>query len=156
MNHNPTQIIEFVKSQKTCALSVVLADNQPHAAAMHFSHSFHRLGEESGENLEELHIFFMTQADSIKAKAFEHGNTCKAAIVIGVDEGPHPTMQLEGSLEKITDQNYKDLVREHHFGFYPQSRDYEQPDSVFMVFKPTWWRITDYSEKPPKISSSSD
>lgn len=154
MNHNPTQIIEFVKSQKTCVLAVVLSENQPHAAAMHFSHSFHSLGEDSSENLEDLQIFFMTQAESLKVKSFESGNACKAAVVIGVEEGPTPSMQMEGNLEKIVDQGLRDQVREHHFGFYPQSRDYEKPDSVFMIFKPTWWRFTDYSEKPPKISSS--
>ncbi len=122
----------------------MLPDSTPHAAAVHYSH----IGS-------PLVFYFSTDNTSRKCQGLLNGETVKAAVVIGFSEEEWATMQMEGKVNLVTDNQELLKAQQTHYDKHPNSAKYkDEPETVFLVFTPTWWRYTDYNTDPETLISS--
>lgn len=120
--------IDLIVREKVCVLAVCKADGGCHGAAMHFSHQ-----------TEPLIIYIQTENTSIKCKNLP----TKASVVIGFSEDTMQTLQMDGEINKITGD--LSAIHQVHYAKHPGAEKYKNdPETVFLVFTPTWWRYSDY------------
>lgn len=127
------EIIEYLNTQRVCVVSTVLADNTPHAATVHFSHT-----------TEPFSIIIQTNPNSKKATCLTTDNAVKMSVVIGTSEDPDgndQTFQLLGEAA-ITPNNSAHM--ENYLEKFPEKQN-KWPDDIFIRIQPVWWRFTDWS-----------
>ena len=135
------QILEFIKKERMCALTTILLNGAPHAAALHFSHQ---------EN--PFEFFVQTTNKSKKVSGLLDGETGKASMVIGFSEQEWLTFQMDGNIKVVTDQNELTEIHKTHYAKHPDAEQWkDDPETVFLKFIPTWWRFTDFNTKPETI-----
>lgn len=140
---NPVAL-EFLAKHNVSALTILLPDGTPHAAAVHFSHKS-----------EPFTLFFSTHNTSRKATGLLNGESQKAAVVVGLSEEEWITFQAEGTISVITDSQQLAEAKTTHYAKNPGSKKFEgDPKAVFLCFTPTWWRYTDFNTKPMTVISS--
>lgn len=128
-------------SQTISSLTTLLPDGSPHGASLHYSYT---------EN--PLEIYFSTDRASKKCEALINGNSSKASFVIGFIDNEN-TLQMDGFVEMISDKIKVKEIEDVHYKRNANSAEWKDDhNTVFLIFKPTWWRYTDYS--PYNISSS--
>lgn len=139
----PPKALALIKKQNVCSLSTTLVDGSPHAAVLHYS-----FGNSP------LEIYFSTDKTSKKCKVLVNKKSVKGSFVIGfVDD--EPTLQMDGDIEMITDKSKSDEISVMHYQKNPGSAEFkDDPNTIFLVFRPTWWRYTEY--KPEYLILSSD
>ncbi len=138
------KVLDFLNKERVSVLSVLLPDGTPHAAAMHYSFTD-----------EPLRFYFQTTNTSLKAKGVLHGETIKAAIVVGTSEVDWLTLQVRGSLRMVTDAATLERVYEVHYAKQPQAEQYKKdPETIFLELTPTWWRFADFNTEPETITES--
>lgn len=134
------QGLDYLRQQRVCVLTTLLADEMPHAAALHYSH------------LESpLELFFGTTRGSRKMSGLtEHPS--KAAVVIGFDEREMVTLQMEGQVRIVSDKVLLKKFQGAHFVKHPEAAQYQhESETVYLAFTPTWWRYTDFKTDPITI-----
>ncbi len=136
---NP-KIIEYIRKERICVLSVVQADGTSHSATVHFSHE---------EN--PLSLFIQTSNTSEKAKPFLKGETSKASMVIGFSEQEWLTLQMKGDMKIITDPEALEKAFKTHYKKHPEAEKRKGPDTVILQFTPTWLRYTDFTTRPKTV-----
>lgn len=141
-----TKILTYLQSQRVGVLAVETADGSPHAATVHFAH------QET-----PLLLYFETSTTSKKGEAILHQGSTRASFVIGSDENNMKTLQLDGEVRVITDQE-KDNFDKIYFGKFPHKAEKAyDAEQLCLVFKPTWWRFTDWTTpKGKEITLSTD
>lgn len=138
MNNN---IHTFLTNHMICVLTTLLPDNSPHAAALHFSHAEH-----------PFELYFSTENTSKKCQGLLKGETVKGSAVVGFSEEEWITLQMDGEVTAVLDNTRLEKIHEVHYAKHPSSAKYKDaPETIFLVFKPTWWRYTDYNTKPVTI-----
>lgn len=138
------EVLTFLSQNRICTLAIALPDGTPHAAVLHYSH------QDS-----PLEIYFSTDRTSRKYQALITNKLAKASVVIGHSEQEWITLQLDGTLISITDPLILQTIQGIHYQKLPDAEKYkEDPSTVFLAFKPTWWRYTDYNQNPPHILAS--
>lgn len=138
------KIVDFLTKHRVGSLTVLLPDGQPHAAALHYSH------KEA-----PLSVYFSTENTSRKAQGLLKGEATKAAVVIGFSEEEWITLQMDGEVEAILDNNELVGAQALHYAKHPSSAKYkDDPATIFLKFTPRWWRYTDYNTDPATILSS--
>lgn len=139
-----SKILVFLEKHRIGSLTVLLKNSSPHAAAVHFSHKS-----------EPLQLFISTTKESKKCEALLDGSLVKASVVIGFSEEEWKTLQLDGEIKAIFDREELRQAKEIHYKKHPKAEQYENdPETIFLVFTPKWWRFSDYNTAPPTISSS--
>ena len=136
--HEP--ILNFVRTERIAVIAVEMLDGSPHGATVHFAHT---------EN--PLAFIFETSRTYRKAEPMlAHGKT-RASLVIGFVEGAgQKTLQMDGVARALSADEKK--YEETYFAKFPQKAEGEDdPDDLFFVFEPTWWRFTDWSGPTGKI-----
>lgn len=134
--------VKYLAGQRVCALSVLIKDGSPHIAAMHFSHS-----------MEPFEIYIQTENTSKKCEILSESKATKASITIGFSEKDFRTLQMDGTIKLVMK---KGLPRIHkiHYKKNPSAKKWkDDPATVFLVFKPAWWRYTEYEPKFFTLSS---
>jgi general stress protein 26 len=132
------KILNFLDSNRVGVLSVLLKDGSPHGATVHFSHQ-----------INPTKFFFLTDRKYKKCDALLEGNPVRASLVIGFSEEEMKTLQLDGTIRKVSDTEELSNLKEVHFKKIPTAKQYENDhDSVFLEFVPTWWQYTDYNTSP--------
>jgi general stress protein 26 len=135
-------IISHLEKERVCALTTVLPNGAPHSAAVHFSY---KIGE-------ELVIYFSSDVTSKKATALKDTNSTLASVVIGFSETDWKTFQLDGDVKIISNPMELKDIKSIHYKRHPESQKYENdPDTIFIEFRPSWYRYSDLLQKPPKI-----
>ncbi len=135
------KIIEFISTQKISALTTMLTDGMPHAAALHYSH-----------RNDPMELYFSTENTSRKAQALLDGKSSKAAVVIGFSEEKWIALQMEGEVVTIMDKEELSRIHSVHYKKHPGSEKYkDDPATIFLKFTPTWFRYTDYNTAPLTI-----
>lgn len=130
------KIVKFLNQERVCSLSTLLKDGSPHAAAMHYSH------QDS-----PFEIYIQTENSSKKCGALLTGKSIKASIAIGFSEDEFRTLQLDGNIRLLNKSKLVD-VHKIHYKKNPDAKQWkDDPATVFLVFKPTWWRYTEYKPK---------
>ena len=135
---NP-KILNFLKNEKLCVLSVLLEGNQPYGAVMHYSVQ---------EN--PLKLYIQTSKTTTKAKPFLEGGSGKAAVTIGFNDHDWVALQMTGNLNMVS-QDHLEEVSKIHYLQHPGAEVHRRPDTIFLEFVPTGWKYTDFKPTPITI-----
>lgn len=139
----PKEALKFLDSQSVSSLTVLLPDGSPHASSLHYSY-----------NTKPFEIYFSTDKTSKKCQSLVNGNPTRASFVIGFKDNEN-TLQMDGVVEMLQNTNKIKEIENIHYKRNPDSAEWkDDPNTVFLIFKPVWWRYTDYS--PYKIYSSEE
>lgn len=126
--------LDFLGKHRIGSLAVLLKKDSPHASTMHYSHSNN-----------PLEIYFMTENTSKKCEALLDGKSQKASFVTGFSEEEWITLQMDGEVSVVIDKRKLEKIHEVHFEKHPEPKKWkDDPATLFLVFKPTWWRYTEY------------
>lgn len=135
------KIIDFLKNERVCALTVILPNGAPHSAAVHYSHQD-----------APLKIFVQTSNKSTKCSGLLKGEIIAASFVIGFSEQDWLTFQIRGQIKIVSDQNDLNKIYPIHYAKNPNAEKYKNdPETVFLEFEPTWWRYTDFNTDPETV-----
>lgn len=135
------QVIDFLGKERIGVLTTMIHDERPHSAVLHFSFSPDR-------NV----FYFSTDKTSRKATFLGYTHTSNAALVVGFSETEWQTLQLEGVVQIVADEEELAEAKKIHYAMHPNSQKFESdPDTIFLVFKPDWFRYTDFMKKPVEI-----
>jgi general stress protein 26 len=138
------RISTFLSKHQIASLTTLLADGTPHAAAIHFSY-----------RAEPLEFYFLTKDTSRKVEGLQSAARVAASVVVGFSDDELITLQLDGEVERVIDAERIAELQQIHFEKNPDTARYkENPAYIFLVFKPRWWRFTDYNTRPATILSS--
>ena len=128
------EILDYIKTQRICVLSVETLDGSPHAATVHFAHAE-----------DPLAFFFETDRGYRKSEP-----------LFGCDESNMRTLQLDGIVRLLKDEEKK-LFEDVYLGKFPsKNKKALDPSAVFFVFIPTWWRFTDWTGPNGKTITTSN
>ena len=138
-------MLDYLETQRVCALAVEMLDGSPHVATVHFAH-----------NAEPFTFMFETSREYRKSERVLAKGVTRASITVGFTEGDKArTAQLDGELRLIDDTNSHllDLYLEK----FPEKRVKKvEPTTIFLYFTPTWWRYTDWGRPEGKTILTSD
>jgi len=139
------EILDYIKSQRVGVLAVEMLDGSPHGSTVHFAHI---------EN--PLQFFFETSKLYRKAEPLFGREISRATFVIGSDESNMKTLQMDGEMRLIKDDERK-LIDVIYLGKFPEKKE-KSGDSkvIFFTFIPTWWRFTDWTTPQGKMILTSD
>lgn len=138
------RILEFLSSQRVGVLALVLPDGTVHGATLHYAHTD-----------EPLACYFLTEAATRKAQAFESNLSVKASFVIGTDETTMKTLQMDGVVEKLSTSEYELFDAVYLGKFASKSEKAKSPTGLRLKFTPLWWRYTDFKSLQGKLILSS-
>ena len=134
--------IELLGKERICVISVVMTDEAPHAAIVHYSHAS-----------EPVRIFIQTYP-TVKTKAIqEKGGKAKAAVALG-NEGDFIEVQMRGEVRIVIGQRELDEIYKIHYAKYPGAEKHKDAETIFLEFTPTWWRYTDFNTDPEIVVES--
>ena len=138
------KILDLLAKERVSSLTTLLTNGSPHSSAMHFSHS-----------IKPLEVYFSTENTSKKCEALLTGEQVKGSVVVGFSETDFETLQLDGVISTVSDQEELKRIKSGYYPKNPHSQKYENdPGTVFLKFVPTWWRYSDYKTEPLTIISS--
>ncbi len=134
MIKTPDEVLKYVKTQRVGVIAVEMLDGSPHAATVHFAHT---------EN--PFVFYFETYREYRKAEALFGREKARASFVIGSDENNMKTLQLDGIVELLKNDE-KDTFDSVYLGKFPEKKEKSKdPKFVFFKFTPNWWRFTDWT-----------
>lgn len=136
-------ILQFLKNNNISVVSVVRPDNSVHAAALHFSN-----------NADASEFYFATSRESRKAEGLAEQRSAKASVVVGFKEEEMITLQMDGSIRTGTDEEISGAMEIHYTKHAGAARFKDDPNAMFLIFKPDWWRFSKFKEKPPLFIES--
>jgi uncharacterized protein YhbP (UPF0306 family) len=134
------EILDYIKSQRVGVLAVEMLDGSPHAATVHFAHVD-----------DPLVFFFETYSEYRKAEPLLKNGKARASFVIGSDESNMKTLQIDGTVEVLKDEE-RGTFDSVYLGKFPEKKG-KASDGKFLCFKlvPTWWRFTDWIRSEGKL-----
>jgi general stress protein 26 len=141
MNKMPRKIIDFILEQRACVLATSISNENVHASAMLYSC-----------NKNPLELYFFTQKNTKKVGTLLNNKSCNASIVIGTTEELKQTLQLTGSIKLLENDDEISKVKNIHYKKFPQSKSFENQETLFLKFSPNWWRHTNYESRPSVIT----
>lgn len=137
MNQIP---LDLLVKERICVLSVVLSDNSPHGAVVHYS-----------QTTGPLRLFMQT-FPTVKTNAItEKGGIAKASVVVGLSEEEFVTLQMRGDIRIVSDIAELESIYKAHYAKHPKAEQYKDDETIFLEFTPTWWRYTDFNTDPETI-----
>lgn len=137
-------ILHFLETKKIAVLTTLLEDSTPHSATLHYSHTS-----------DPLKLYFSTKNTSRKCQNLLNGQVGKSSLVIGFSEEEWITLQMEGTIQIVTNKNELDKISPLHYSRHPNSAKFkDDPATVFLAFTPNWWRYTDFNTRPSTVISS--
>jgi len=142
----PPEVLEYLRGERVGVLAVQMPDNSPHAATVHFAHT------------ESPFVFyFETNRSYRKAEPILTQPVTRASFVVGTDEKQMKTLQLDGEIRLITDEQ---IITDVYLAKFPNrtaKRAADPDNTIFFSFTPTWWRFTDWNQpKEKRILSSTN
>ena len=85
------------------------------------------------------------------AKVLEKKTTL-ASVVIGFSEEEWISLQMDGQLRVASLEDEIGTIKTIHYAKIASSKEFEnEPGTMFLVFKPLWWRYTDFNTEPPTV-----
>ncbi len=139
----PEEVLEYLKTQKIGVLAVEMMDGSPHAATVHFAHTE-----------DPLVFYFETYREYRKAEALLGREKTRASFVVGCDEVTTRTLQLDGVVQVIKEED-KEYFDSIYLDKFPNKKEKSKdPKFVRFKFTPTWWRFTDWRAEGKIILNS--
>ena len=137
-----TKVLDFLNKHRICAMSTLLKDGSPHVCALHYANS------DKGE------VYIMTEKSGKKSEALLSGKPGKASFVTGFSDEEWVTLQMDGEVRAVLDKKELLAIHEIYYKKNPGPEKYKNdPGTLFLAFKPTWYRLTEYKPKFKVISS---
>lgn len=137
------KVLDFLNKHRICALSTLLKDGSPHVCALHYA-----------SHLKTAEVYIMTEKSGKKSEALLNGSVGRASFVTGFSDEEWITLQMDGEVKVITKKEDLKSVHETYFKKNPGPEKYKNdPGTLFLAFKPKWWRYTEYKPKFKVISS---
>ncbi len=134
-------ILNYIKSQRVGVLAVEMMDGSPHAATVHFAHM---------DN--PLTFFFETNREYRKAEPLYGREITRATFVIGSNESDMKTLQLDGEVRLLKNEDEKKMFNEIYLEKFPNKKEKAAAlKFVSFLFIPTWWRFTDWTRPEGKL-----
>lgn len=124
------RINNFLTAERLGVLAVELLDGSPHAATMHFAHI-----------AEPFTILFVTSKSYRKAERILQSGETRASFVVGVSEQSLKTMQIDGIIRSITDEQ---TINSYLQKFPEKKEKIDNPEELLLALTPTWWKFEDY------------
>lgn len=137
------KVIEFLEKERVSVLTTLLEDGSPHSAAMVFVF-----------NKDANEVYFLTDKASKKCALLRNGTFVRASVVLGFSEQDMVTLQMDGEV-KVVAADAVENARALYLAKYPDHKRYDNEASEYLVFKPSWWRYTDFKPVPNYIIASS-
>lgn len=137
------KVIDFLSKHRVCVLSTLLKDGTPHVSALHYVSCN-----------DPVEIYIMTEKSGKKSEALLDGEIGKSSLVTGFSDEEWITLQMDGEVR--IESNKKKLAKIHkiYYSKNPGPEKYKNdPGTIFLVFKPIWWRYTEYKPKFKVITS---
>ncbi len=130
---------ELLNGQMLCVVATNGADGYPNAASVAFSHT------------NDFAFVFATDNGTRKAANLERDG--RAAMTI-TDQVAKRTIQIEGTVTKITNEEFDADHAERHFGKLPFARHFRSnPANSFYILKPSSMKLTDINEVPWQVTN---
>ena len=142
------EALEFLKKERVGVLSVEMMDGSPHGATVHYAHTE-----------DPLIFYFETYRDYRKAEPLFGREKTRASFVVGSDESNMKTLQLDGEVELLKEEELDNFKKLYFYEKFPEKIEkMESGDINFVFFKftPTWWRFTDWTTPKGKMIWSSE
>jgi general stress protein 26 len=136
------EVLKYLQSQRVGVLGLALADGSIHGATLHYASS-----------ASPFVLFFLTGRSSRKATPLLQGQQVQACFVIGTDESDKKTLQMEGTLQMVGDEE-QERFEAIYFGKLPEKKQSYSDSSVGLQFIPRWWRFSDWTLPEPLVVSS--
>lgn len=134
------EILDYLKTQRVGVLAVEMLNGSPHAATVHFAHT------ES-----PLMFFFETHRDYRKSEPLFGKTSTRASLVIGFDESNQKTLQLDGNV-RLLKNDERELFDTVYLTKFPNKKEKSaDPKFVPFIFLPSWWRFTDWTRPEGKV-----
>jgi general stress protein 26 len=139
------EILGYIQSQRVGVLAVEMLDGSPHAATLHFAHT---------EN--PFVFFFKTHQGYRKTEPLLGRQISRASFVVGSDESNMRTLQLDGEVRVVNEEEYQLFDKVFLGKFKDKKGKLADPESVCFIFTPTWWRFTDWTKPTGKSIVTSE
>src|SRR3989304_6372676 len=118
------RVLEFLGKNRVSVLTTLLKDGTPHGAALHYSHK-----------ADPLELYFSTENTRKKCQTLRNGKPGKASVVIGFSEEEWITLQMDGEVTVIQDQEELAKVQSIHYPKHPNSEKFKNdPATIFLKF----------------------
>lgn len=139
---NP-KVKKFLHENRIAVLSIVDLEGFPHSATLHYA-----------INNDLLELYFMTSKESHKVQTLLNGEIVHASVVIGFSEKEWITVQMEGDVHLALLPVEKTRSEIAFYMKFPKAE--RGKHIVSLIFKPLFWKYTNYSQKPWEIITSQD
>lgn len=134
-------VLDYIKTQKACVLAVEMMDGAPHAATVHFASS-------------DVPVFyFETNKNYRKAEPMLKKNEVRASLVIGSSEETPKTLQVDGVIRLIHDNELAEYEKIYLGRFPEKLTKSKDPNFLRLIFIPSWWRFSDFTNGRKIITS---
>lgn len=138
-------VLTYLTSQRIGVLAVEMLDGSPHAATVHFAHT------------EDPFLFyFETNRTYRKAEPLLAKGTVRASFVVGQSEEDLKTLQMDGELSIVLDEDREAFDAIYLSKFENKHAKAGDPNFLPLVFTPTWWRFTDFRHATGKLILTSE
>lgn len=130
----PTEVLAYLQTQRIGVFAIELLDGSPHAAAIHVAHTEHPFA-----------FYMQTGSGCRKSEPLLRNGSARATLVIGMDEHNMKTLQMDG-IARIPQESENDAFLDVYLSKFPsKEKRAKNPEAVFIIFTPTWWRFTDWT-----------
>ncbi len=137
------KVKEFLIKQHVAVVSIVDLEGFPYSATLHFAIK---------DN--PLTFYFFTKKDSHKVQTLLQGEIANASVVIGFSEEEWLTMQMTGNIHLGI---LPDEIKDAETYFYTKFPRAERGKEIIpVIFKPLFWKYTDYNREPWEIITSEE
>ncbi len=138
-------IVDYLNTQRVAVLAIEMMDGSPHGATVHFAHS---------EN--PFVFYFETNRNYKKSEPLFGREKSRASLVIGTSETDMKTFQLDGLVERMTEEERPEFDAVYLAKFGEKKKKFEDAEYVFFKFTPSWWRYTDFRAPEGKLILTSN
>lgn len=133
-------IFTYLTTQRIGVLAVEMLDGSPHAATVHFAHTD-----------DPFLFYFETNRTYRKAEPLLANGNTRASFVVGQSEEDLKTLQLDGELRLVRDDEREAFDAIYLAKFENKHAKAGDPNFLPLVFTPTWWRWTDWTGPEGKV-----
>ncbi len=139
MKNLPSEILEYLKTQRIGVFAIEMLDGSPHAATVHFAHA---------EN--PFQFYIETGINCRKSEPLLKNSSARATLVIGTDENNMKTLQMDGIARIVKDSENDFFIDTYLKKFPSKEGKVKDPEAVYIIFTPTWYRFTDWKTSEGK------
>lgn len=129
-------VAKYLDAERVGVLAMESEDGSPHGAVVHFAC-----------NVEPLEILIGTSVKTKKGMIIHNRGEVRASFVVGTDEERMVTFQANGVVRVVESGGNEDWEKKYLGKFPEKEARVISPESLRLVFVPSWWRWSDMKNK---------